>query len=122
MKEKENKKILFYPSAYSLHTAYESFVTMPPEGYEFIHNYNPHSPYEKYKKNKFLKKLYKMLVKITKKDLSKSIIQKEETPEDIGLVFSMGVLYHGNKPWVLDIIDNPYSLGGYNYDVFLMYC
>lgn len=114
-----NKKVLFYPSAYSLHTAYKSFLTNPPKGYEFIYRNNPKSPFEKFKGIKFLKRIYKIMISITKKDLSQRILKKEQIPEQIDLLFSTGVLYNGDKPWVIDLLDNPYCLGGYNYDLFI---
>jgi len=113
------KKILLYPGTYSLHTAHKSLINNPPRGYRFMHNYDPKSPYEKYKNNKLIKRFYRLFVKLTNKNISEIVHKKEKISEDIDLIFSMGELYTGNKPWVLEFIDSPYGLTGYNYPIFV---
>lgn len=115
---KQIKKIQFYPSIYKLHTAYKSLLTNPPEGYKFLDTYDPKYLTRKFKGCKILKKIYRLLTKLLQRDLSQKIIKKQRISEEGDLIFSTGVLYYGNKPWVLDIIDCPYSLAGYNYNIF----
>jgi len=117
--ETKVKKVLFYPSAYTMHTAYKSLLNNPPEDYQMIYDQDPKSPFEKFKKYKIIKGLYKSLVNFLKIDLSKRVLNNQKISSDIDLVFSMGVIYEGNLPWVLDILDNPYSLAGYNYNLFI---
>ena len=117
----EIKKVQIYPSASKIHTAYRSLVSDPPEGYVFIQC--PESGKQRavnyLRKYKLIKNLYHLFLKIfkTTKMIELSSSMKED--DSIDLIFSMGHLYKGNKPYVVDIIDNTYCLSGYNYDIFI---
>ncbi len=117
--EPKIKKIFLYPQEFSLHSAYKTLLSNPPEGYNFIYTYNEKSVFEKFKNYSLLKKLYRFIVNLSGIDISQKIIKLHSVSEDTDLVFSMGVIYDGSKPWIIDILDNPYSLAGYNYPLFI---
>ncbi len=117
--ENKIKKVFLYPSEFSLHSAYKTLLSNSPKGYNFSYSYNRNSLFEKFKNYSALKKLYRFIVQITGIDLSQKIVKHDSVPKDTDLVFSMGIIYRGSKPWVIDILDNPYSLSGYNYNLFI---
>jgi len=119
MMEKKLEKVLLYPSAYTLHTAYQSLIDFPPKGYSINYLHNLNSPFQKFKKNNLLKKIYRLIIALLNLNISKKILDKEVIPEDTDLILSMGSLYEGDKLWVVDILDNPYCLAGYNYSLFI---
>ena len=117
----EIKKVQIYPSASKIHTAYRSLLSDPPEGYVFIQcpESGKQTAVNYLKKYKLIKNLYHLFLKIfkTTKVIELSSSMKEDDSTD--LIFSMGHLYKGNKPYVVDIIDNIYGLAGYNYKLFI---
>jgi glycosyltransferase involved in cell wall biosynthesis len=117
-KQSKLRKIRLYPPSNTIHNFYKVLLTNPPENYKFEKIDQEKKLMFYLKEWSFLKKLYKIFIKITKKDLYNKIMF---TPPkgDFDILFSMGVLYFGNKPWVLDILDHPISLTGYNYNLFI---
>ncbi len=115
----KEKKVQFYPSMHPLHTLYNTLLTNPPEGYEFIKLNEGKSFVKKVKSSKILKGSYKLFTKLFKINLFQNMVSKENVSEEIDIIYSTGVLYLGNKPWILDICDNPYSLSGYKYNLFM---
>ncbi len=121
---KENKKrSLFYPSIYPLHSAYKTFLSNPPKGYFF--NKNPINKRYRFiffvKKIYILKIIYKLFRNIFKIDILQNILHKESNigKENYDFIFSTGSIYYRDSSWVLDIIDNPFCLTGYNYNIFI---
>jgi len=117
---KKIKKIQFYPTIYHLHTAYKTLVTNPPNGYQFIESQNK----QKHliiilKESLIFRKLYKLTVSLININFPLYLTRKQKISEDIDLIFSMGNLYFGDRPWVLDILDTPSVLSGYKYQIFL---
>ena len=41
-----------------------------------------------------------------------------KVPSNIALVFAMSKIYQGNLPYVIEILDNPFSIAGYKYEFF----
>lgn len=114
------KNIQIYPSGYRAHTVYSSLISFPPKGYKFI--YNEHSNKSKFfnliKKIPFIKPIHHIFLKIFRISLITALFQKSSVEKNTDLVFSLGILYNGNLPWILEILDNPVCLTGYNFDIF----
>jgi len=117
-KQPRSRIIRLYPSSNTIHNFYKVLLSNPPKNYKFEKIDQEKKLMFYLKELGFLKKLYKIFIKITKKDLYNKIMFAPPKG-NFDIVFSMGVLYFGNKPWVLDILDNPFSLTGYNYDLFI---
>ncbi len=111
------KIVQIYPSAYKLHTAYRSLLSCPPEGYKIIgHSENYKRKLIDFLRNyKLVKRIYHLFVNMFKsKAFYDSLIGKPKDMQEADLIFSTGELYFGNKPWILDVLDNPSSISGYN--------
>lgn len=117
-KQSKSRNIRLYPPSNVIHNFYRVSLSNPPENYKFEKIDQEKKLMFYLKKWSFLKKLYKIFIKITKKDLYNKIMFTSPKG-DFDIIFSMGVLYSGDKPWVLDILDHPSSLTGYNYDFFV---
>lgn len=50
--------------------------------------------------------------------LFKTITMPNNQP-GIALLFAMSTIYRGTSPYVLEILDNPFSIAGYNYSIFM---
>jgi len=118
--QRKIRKIQIYSSIYELHAFYKSLFSNPPEGYKFEEFLSPtrRGYLRIFKKFSILKFVYKIFLKLFKIDISSKIIGKEES-EKTNLIFSTGVIYPGSNPWVLEILDSPYCLTGYNYQSFI---
>lgn len=115
------RKIQLYPSIERIHTAYKSLISNPPEGYEFVGSKKSKKEeiIEKLRSYDLIKKAYKKFIKIFKSTRVLEYSYDTKILDNVELIFSTGSIYYGNKKWVLDIIDNPYSIAGYNYGLFL---
>ena len=117
----EDKIKVYYPQL-GIHTYIQALINNPPEGYGFVTVDSP-------KKRKFIGSMKKstfavwFYTKIVKKVFNVfGLINKiyySSSPPDTRLVFSTGSLIPEQKPWVLKILDTPFSLGGNDYKVFL---
>ncbi|MBT7237650.1 hypothetical protein HN865_02225 [Candidatus Woesearchaeota archaeon] len=113
------KKIEFFPSIYPLHGAYRSLLTSPPEGYSFSQPNINFGVFSRLKSYKIIKTIYKKITQLLRINFSQKIIDLQKSQKNSDLIFSTGVLYKGNSPWVLDLLDVPQSLTGYNYNLFV---
>lgn len=115
------RKIQIYPTINKLHTAWRSMISDSPEGYIFIgiHDENKQKFLDKLIKNKLIKNLYHFYLKIFKSTAILNTINKVETLKEANLVLSMGILYNGNKLWIMDILDIPYCMAGNSKELFL---
>ena len=117
----EEKIKVYYPQL-GIHTYMQALINNPPEGYEFVTIDNP-------KKKNFINsiKKYPFIVwsytKVIKKIFNVfNLIHKayyEQSPLETKLIFSTGPIITEKKPWVIKILDTPFSLGGNDYKVFL---
>jgi len=114
---KSLKKIQFYPLAYNIHNAHKVLIDNPLKGYEFLEPIKKIN-ISKIKKIPFILNIHKFFVNFLKINITQKVLNKEKIPKDVDLIYSVSI-YEGNLPWVLDILDNPYSMTGYNYGLFL---
>ncbi len=115
------KKVLIFPPSSKIHTAYKSLVSNPPRGYVFItENETNKLKFLNYlRRFKIAKKSYSLFLQIFKTTKIMELASSTKEKKDLDLVFSTGHIYGGEKPYVLDIIDNIYCLAGYNYELFI---
>jgi len=118
-KKMRKKKIYYYGPG--VHTYFEQVLKNPPEGYEFIIEGDPKKVeiIKKLRENNLAIFLYKNVIKKLVSPLK--IIQKvyyKPSPDNIDLIFSAGMI-HEKKPWVSEIIDNPFLFAGYDYGLFI---
>ncbi len=115
------KKVQIYPSIEGVHTVYQSLLDRPPEGYEFIGKKD--SAKRKFLEGSrnyaILKHLYHGFVNVFKTTAIFDSLNETEILPEADMVFSMGYLYRGELPWVIDILDSPYCLAGHNYEIFM---
>lgn len=116
------KRIYPYFIAPRMHTSLKIMINHPPEGYELI------LPKNKTKMNILSFSLNSKLIKIVYQNLIKKLFNSRKLyekaystkiPENIDLVFSTGAALDIKKPWVVEILDSPFSLAGYDYGLFL---
>jgi glycosyltransferase involved in cell wall biosynthesis len=111
--------IQIYPVGENLHTAYQSLVNYPPEGYSFVRPIKSKNYLFKLKKYNYIRRLYKLYIKIFKTTNFLEFAYKEDISDNVNLVYSLGGLYKGNKKFIVDLVDSPYSLSGYDYNLFI---
>jgi len=118
---KKLKKIQFYPNIGKLHSLYISLINKPPKGYEFIFE-NPtfkNKLGEKLKIYKPVKYFYKGFTRLFKTLKVLEFFNDQKDLSQADLVYALGTSYSGNKPFIIDIIDTPFSLSGNKYDLFI---
>ncbi len=117
-----NKKVFLYCIDPSIHFAHKSIIKSPPEGYEFLEipqklrdsvlTYSRNSP--------LIKKIYNVFLKpiIKNTNLFEKLYSKK-IPKNTDLVYATSrIPYQTKKPYILDLIDTPTSIIGYNYKKF----
>lgn len=116
------KEVFLYHATPNLHSIYKSMINNPPAGYTFT---LPSSTLSKKflaisQKSSFLKTIYRSTLKkvMNNRNLSAAIVTSK-IPKDTALVFAFGMIIDEKFPYILDIIDNPYSITGYNYSSFI---
>lgn len=117
----DSKLKVYYPQL-GIHTYIQALINNPPEGYEFVTLDNPKkknfigsikkSAFAVWTYKKIIKKVFNVFGLINK-------IYYSPSPENTKLIFSTGPLIPENKPWILKILDAPFSMGGNDYKVFL---
>jgi glycosyltransferase involved in cell wall biosynthesis len=117
----QDKIKIYYPQL-GIHTYIQALISNPPEGYEFVTLDSPKkrkfidfmkkSSFAVWAYTKVFKKIFNVFGLINK-------IYYSPSPNDSKLIFSTGPLIPEQKPWVLKILDTPFSLGGNDYEVFL---
>ncbi len=117
-----NKRVYLYFIAPRMHSSLKLMIKNPPEGYEFLmaENKAKMSLLSWALNSRLIKIIYK---KVIKRLLNpRSIYEKAystKIPENVDLVFSTGAALNINKPWVVEILDSPHSLAGYDYNLFI---
>ncbi len=114
-------KKVYYPQL-GIHTYIQALINNPPKGYDFVIVDNPDkkkfinsvkkSPFAVWTYTKIIKKVFNVFGLVNK-------IYYSPSPKNTKLVFSTGPLVPEPKPWILKILDTPFSLGGNDYKVFL---
>lgn len=117
-----NKKIYIYHLAPRMHSSMRLMIENPPKGYEFIISENE----RKIKtlnfllNSKFIKFIYKKIIKMILNPLKLyNKIYSTRVPKNIDLIFSSGSALDIKFPYVIEILDSPYSLAGYDYNLFI---
>jgi len=114
-------KVQVYPSIENLHTSYKSLIDNPPKGYVFVgvSESSQRKIFKRLRSSKFLHWVYHIFLNTFK--TTKILETMHSNPEfsEADLIFATTYLYKGNKPWILNIIDSPYSLAGHRYDIFM---
>lgn len=115
----DKKKI--YIHSVGLHTYFKGLVANLPESYDYIIDVDDKrfNTITNLRKNKILAFIYKNIIKkiVNPFKIVKKVYQKK-SPEETDYIFSF-VLVNENKPRVIEIIDNPMLLAGYDYKVFI---
>ncbi|MBM3232286.1 glycosyltransferase family 4 protein [Candidatus Pacearchaeota archaeon] len=117
-----DKNVKVYYPQLGIHTYMQSLIDNPPKGYEFVTIENPEkkkfiasmkkSPLAVWAYTKIFKKTFNVFGLINK-------IYYQKSPVEAKLILSTGPLIDEEKPWILKILDTPFSLGGNDYHVFL---
>ena len=120
-RSEEVKKVEFYPPAIKRHTAYRTYVSNPPRNYQFSSTFpsGVNIKIGNLRKYNWLKKFYKLFIKRGSLRAFDIVNNPKVSEEGIDIIYSIGVIYKGNLPYVLEILDNPISLAGYNYSLFI---
>ncbi|MBX4196764.1 glycosyltransferase family 4 protein [Candidatus Pacearchaeota archaeon] len=115
------RKVQFYPYIDQIHTSYKSLIEQPPAGYTFIGV--PRSERSRWidglRKYSILRKAYKVFLRLF--NTTKIVEYSFQGPSmhEADIVYSFGTFYKGTKPFVVDLLDSPYSLAGNNYHLFI---
>ena len=115
-----NKKIFYY--TLGIHTYMENLLKNPPPGYEFIivSDSNKKELINKLKSKSFIKFIYKTYVKrIFNVYGILNKIYSKKSPDESDLILSTGPIVNEEKPWVIKILDTPFSLAGNDYNLFI---
>ncbi len=116
------KKIQIYPFIDNLHSISQTLITHPPKGYEFIGitNSKKQSLMRFIRFFKPLKIPYHWFLKLIKTTALIDFLYSSKKISEADLVYSINVLYKGDSPWVLEILDNTaHGLAGYNHAIFM---
>lgn len=118
-----NHKVQIYPSIDRLHASWKYTISNPPKGYEYIGLKESESRkrifLEKLRSFGFFRFFYRIFLNIFKSTYFVDLKDNVKILSETDLIFSMGALYNGEKPWIVDIIDSPYCLAGNNYNLFI---
>lgn len=116
------RKVFFYHATSNLHAVYRLMKEHPPEGYQFT--LPPETKTKKLiafsQRSPFLKQLYRKTLKNFLYGTSTyNTLVSSTIPSDTDLVFAFGTPIREEFPYVLDLIDSPFSLRGHNYSKFI---
>jgi len=91
-----------------------------PEGYEFVvpTENKKRDTINKLKKSRIANFLYKKLIRKFFNVWSFMNRNRPLAPENIDLIFSTDLVVEENKPWVIKILDSPFSMAGNDYKIF----
>ncbi len=117
------KKIIYiYFLTPRMHSSLKVMINNPPKGYEFVLAENKAKiGFLSFALNsKILRFIYRNIVKklFDPVDIYEKVYSTK-IPENVDLVFSTGAALNINKPWIVEILDSPYSLAGYDYNLFI---
>ena len=99
-----------------------NLINNPPQGYEFIveNDEKRKNIVNKLKENKTIKFIYKSVIKKTFNVFGLvSKIYSKKSPIEADLILSTGIIVNEKKPWILKILDTPFSLAGNDYKVLV---
>jgi len=116
------KKIGFYYLTPRLHSYYKLMIKTPPRGYEFIlpKNEKKTRTINFLLNSKILRKIYRNIIKkLISPDKLFDKAYSAKIDNNINLIASGGRAIDIKRPWVCFILDNPYSLGGFDYKNFI---
>lgn len=116
------KNVVLYGNHVRMHSFLKLLILNPPKGYKF-----------QLSENKFKKKILKFLIRsklikyIYRNSLKKIFPSKRvytffsdsKLSPSFELIFSEGNVLEINQPWILEILDHPACMAGYNYTLFL---
>ncbi len=114
------KKIQLFPASFKLHTSYNSLIEYPPEGYNVLPPpaHSSSRIISLLRRAPFAREAYHLFLNIFKSNIFFEKMTDTKVPSNIALVFAMSKIYKGNLPYVLEILDNPFSIAGYKYEFF----
>lgn len=114
------RRVQLYPYIENVHTAYKSLIETPPRGYVFVGAKigTKKKILDYLSSHTIARGLYHLFVRLFKTLSLYTLLYTTKKIKDVDMIFSGGSLYNGNKKWVVDIIDHPYSLAGNNCDLF----
>lgn len=115
------RKIQIYPAIEGVHTVHNSLIANPPKGYRFIGTALPRKLklIDRVRDNKFFRRLYRVFLNFSPNTGLFDLANRSEILDEAELVYSTGYLIETKKPWILEILDVPYCLTGYNYELFV---
>lgn len=116
------RKIQIYPFIDSLHSAYNTIINNPPEGYEFIgiKKSKKQAILEFAKSSKILRFFYHQVLRLIKTTALLDFLSSSNKLSDAEIIFSISTLYKGDSKWILHILDNtPHGLAGFNHILFI---
>ena len=89
-----SKKILIYPPASKIHTAYKSLLSNPPEGYTFIQAQETakEKTFNYLRKYNALRKIYSLFLKVFKTTKTLELSDSSKEIEKADLIFSRGYI------------------------------
>jgi glycosyltransferase involved in cell wall biosynthesis len=94
----------------------------PPQGYNFVVSCEKNKKFlmDIFKKLKFPVWIYKNLIK-KYFNVLKIVNNMHYNPskEKIDIILSTGTMVDENKPWIIKILDSPFSMAGHDYKLFL---
>lgn len=116
------KKVYLYQVAPRIHAGLKFMINNPPNGYEYlVPEYKFRTTILKYILNsKSIRWIYRVIVRrIVRKTTLHNKMFETKVPKGVDLVLSGGTTLDIKFPYVIHILDSLYSLGGYNYKIFM---
>lgn len=117
------RKVLMYPSVFKMHTSYRALLDHPPKGYRFVANRETWRARTVAiaRNSQLARALYHIFVRTFRSTalLDMALRERSLASNDVDLIYSMGLIYKGDLPYVIEILDNPFSIAGYNYATFV---
>ena len=110
------RKVLLKTFSDQVHSSVRLMKNNPPQGWEFVH-----FPQKKTVlfKNKRVNKFFIKFLSFKSHFFGEGDIKIREIPSEIDLIFSEGLALGIDFPHVVEILDHPACLAGYNYALFI---
>lgn len=118
----ESRKRRIYLPQIGVHTYLKALINNPPEGYEFIlkDNWGRKNILTFLKKSKIATYLYKEIFKkVFNVFTLVNKVYYDKSPDNTDLILSTGTVVTENKPWIMKILDTPFSMAGNDYNLFI---
>lgn len=99
---------------------YRAMLAHPPKGYKFIgvKTSGKHEFIKRLSKVWAIKKAYHLFLKIFKSKKILEMAYREKEMPEADIMYCFGTSYLGDKPFIVDLGDSPYSLSGNSYEIF----